>query len=893
MPGSTRQQLPAGNTARYRQLVELTTDWVWQVDASGTYTHVSPNVLEIMGYAAEEVLGRTPFDFMAPAEAERVGAVFRDAAARKAPLRGVEDTLRTRDGREVVFETHAVPLLDEDGELLGYFGTCRDVTETRRAETALRESRALLAESERVAHVGGWDWDVPAARVTFTEEWMRIHGVRQRSLPTDELMRIAHPDDRAAIAAAWDATRRRGEPYDIRHRIVRQDTGEVRWIHARGEVQRDESGRPVRVLGVAQDITETKQVEDALRQNEEVMRYIIKHDPNALAVYDKDLRYIAVSDRYLQDYGVAEEDVLGKHHYEVFPEMPQRWKDVHRRVLAGATERNDDDWFRRTDGSITYNRWECRPWYEADGSIGGMITYTEVTTERKRAEHALRQSKRILDATGKMARIGGWEHDLKANTAVWTEALHDIIEIPRDQDPPGPDEHLDYYPSPDRETLRQAYERAVADGVPFALELRVHTARGRLLWCRVRGEPVFRDGTCVAMRGVFQDITELKEKEAMLLQAQKMEAVGQLAGGVAHDFRNQLQVIQGFASILLRGNDLDEGKREKLRQVLTAAERSSRLTDQLLAFSRQETLHPRVIEVRQAVRELQTSLPRMIGEDIRLRVATGHGPTWARIDPVQFHQAMLNLCLNARDAMPAGGELRIDVRRAHLDRDESRKTGGLDPGEYVVVAVCDSGVGMDEDTRARVFDPFFTTKEVGKGTGLGLSMVHGFVSQSGGTVTCDSRSGEGSTFRMYVPAASAAATSGQTDRVAPPAPRGSGRILLVEDEQAVRKLLAVQLAEAGYEVFQVDTPRAALDALEARNAPVDLLVTDVVMPGQSGFELTEKALGLRPDMKVLYISGYAEEELARRRLTGHRTEILQKPFSRAQLLHAVAACLAR
>ena len=274
------------------------------------------------------------------------------------------------------------------------------------------------------------------------------------------------------------------------------------------------------VFAIVRDITDRKEAEAAVRESEQVMRYIIKHDPNAIAVFDRQMRYIAVSDRFLQDYNVIEDEILGKHHYEVFPEIPERWREIHRRVIQGATERNDDDWFERPDGSITYNRWECRPWYRADGSIGGMIAYTEVTTERKLAEKALKKSKALLDATGRMARVGGWELDAETSVLSWTDEIYRIHEVPFEYEL-SPKRVIRFYHPEDRQELSHSLQQALDHGEPFDLELRFTSARGRPMWVRTICRPQVENGRTVKLFGTFQDITERKTAELALRESEK------------------------------------------------------------------------------------------------------------------------------------------------------------------------------------------------------------------------------------------------------------------------------------------------------------------------------------------------------------------------------------
>jgi len=412
---------------------------------------------------------------------------------------------------------------------------------------------------------------------------------------------------------------------------------------------------------------------------------------------------------------------------------------------------------------------------------------------------------------------------------------------------------------------------------------------------RATVDPVLNEaGEVTGAVHVVSDVTEQKRIEEQLRQAQKMEAVGQLAGGMAHDFRNQLQVIKGFGLMLLRRGQVAEEGREKMEEILAAADRSACLTGQLLAFSRREMLRPEVVDPAELIGDLQKSLPQMIGEDIRLSVALGHEADCVNVDSGQFQQAIINMALNARDAMPTGGELVIGVECVDLDAEFVAAYDGALAGKYVMMSVRDTGVGMAQETRSQVFDPFFTTKEAGKGTGLGLSMVYGYVKQSNGIITCDSEPGKGTTFRLYFPVVDTPAPKAGIDEEATAGIRqGTGTILLVEDEEAVLRLMAHTLEEAGYTVLQSGHPEAALTKLAEHRGPVDVLVTDVVMPEMSGAILAEKVTELRPEIKTLYVSGHVDEELARRGLAAIRESILLKPFSPKQLLDRLAEMLPR
>ncbi|MCD6365670.1 MAG: PAS domain-containing protein [Planctomycetes bacterium] len=387
-----------------------------------------------------------------------------------------------------------------------------------------------------------------------------------------------------------------------------------------------------------------------------------------------------------------------------------------------------------------------------------------------------------------------------------------------------------------------------------------------------------------------RDVTERKRAEEKFLQAQKMEAIGILAGGVAHDFRNQLTVIRGFSEMLARRSMVTEEGRDKITEILKAVERSTNLTGQLLAFSRKEILEPQVLNLADLVGELSASLERIVGEDIRFCVSRPFDMCLANVDRNLFDQAVMNLVVNARDAMPQGGELVIETDVVAVDAEQAKHLS-VRPGDYSVVYISDTGCGMDEKTQLRAFEPFFTTKQTGEGTGLGLSMVQGFVEQSGGFIECVSEIGKGTQLSIYFPSVQAElAEEGLSDQ-AEQVPRGSETILLVEDEESLRRVLVESLKEGGYQVLEAVDCTEAISLLKRFNGPIDMLITDVVMPDMNGVQLAERIEATRPGIAVLFVSGYAQGELSRRG-AGHAEEnLLAKPFTHEKLLRRIREVL--
>jgi len=387
--------------------------------------------------------------------------------------------------------------------------------------------------------------------------------------------------------------------------------------------------------------------------------------------------------------------------------------------------------------------------------------------------------------------------------------------------------------------------------------------------------------------GVTRDITERLQAEARLMQAQKMESVGRLAGGVAHDFNNLLTVINGYSRLALGDLNAGDPLRERIEQILAAGERAAGLTQQLLAFSRKQVLKPRLLDLNRVLGGMQPMLARLLGEDVELRVELEAESATICADPHQLEQVVMNLAVNSRDAMPKGGEL--SIRTADVEWGE-RQPGAL-AGSYVLLAVSDTGEGMSEETRRHIFEPFFTTKEVGKGTGLGLSMVHGIVEQSGGYIEAESVPGRGTTFRIYLPRVDGEPEdSGKAEAVA--AMEGKETILVVEDQAEVRKYAAAALRTHGYRVIQAESVSEALEICAREHERIGLMLTDVVMPNMGGKELERQVTERWPAIKVLFMSGYSEDAILQRGGPGKGTELIQKPFSPAELAHRVGEMLA-
>jgi two-component system cell cycle sensor histidine kinase/response regulator CckA len=508
-------------------------------------------------------------------------------------------------------------------------------------------------------------------------------------------------------------------------------------------------------------------------------------------------------------------------------------------------------------------------------------------TGRKATENALRESERRFRDIVSGIDVIVWEADAELNFSFVSKRAEDILGYPVERWLAEPAFLTPYFHPDDRETVVAADRAVLANAEDYELEYRVLAADGRTVWFReiVKVEVDDR-GRPTRLRGVMVDVTAQKRDdevraglEEQLAQAQKMEAVGRLAGGIAHDFNNLLTVISGYSGLAL--DELDETDarvRTHLAEIQTASERAASLTQRLLAFSRRQVMSPKVLDLNLAIAGIEALLDRLIREDVDIVIVPGEQPLFVEADPAQFEQILINLSINARDAMPEGGTLTIATELREIDQETADETPDAHAGRFAVVSVADTGLGIDDETRPHLFEPFFTTKGLGKGTGLGLASVYGTVRQSDGFVTVETEVGHGSTFRVFLPISTNEPSDPHPAPIAAPT-RGHEAVLLVEDERSVREFTQRALELDGYQVTAASGPAEALALGE--DVPFDLLVTDVVMPHMRGGELARLLAQRRPGIKVLFMSGYPDGEA----LLDHAgpAAFLQKPFARAEL----------
>ena len=556
---------------------------------------------------------------------------------------------------------------------------------------------------------------------------------------------------------------------------------------------------------------------------------------------------------------------------------PQLWADPSGEYLTR---------LRFKDGRV-FERFVA-PQRIAGEIVGRVISYSDIS-RAMRTEQALEQHRAFLEKAQEVAHIGSWVSDLDGSGRLgWSNETHRIFGVPREAFAGTSEAFFGFVHPDDREIVKAASIAASDKGVPYDVEHRIIKGDdGSVRWVHERAD-VLRDafGCPTRMIGTVQDITGRRQLEEQLRQAQKLDAIGRLAGGIAHDLNNALTTIAGYAELAMGTLPDDHTARADVQEIRRAAERAASITRQLLAFSRKQRLEPRAFDLNETVRDVVRLLERLLGGNVRLKTSLTTEPIAIHADPGQIEQAIINLAVNGRDAMPGGGEITITTAIVSVDTPLNSRHTTIPQGRYVVLSVGDTGHGMSVETQAHIFEPFFTTKDVGKGTGLGLSTVYGMVSQSGGFIWVASEPYRGSTFRLYFPPAVV-----RPPAPAPPVvPRGTGQtILVVEDEDAVRELVASTLAKGGYHVLRAASADEAL-GMTTDAGTIDLLLTDATMPGTSGVALARILLAASPDLPVLMMSGFSEDVLDTSGLPPS-VRVLRKPFTPRELQQRIREVL--
>jgi len=929
--------------ARYRQIVETAHEGIALVDEAGVVTFLNQRLADLCGFTIAEAVGQSASRFFTPDDMD-LEEHFRRRQ------RGVSEqytgTLRRRDGVMVRTLVSASPHVDAERGYLGSLVMMTDLTELNRATEALRsiaaKVRCILWQADVTQEGDRIRWKV---RLSDEE-------AAQRFLPLE--VRPGESYGAAWHRNRVDGDRERADDYArqevLAGRRYSQEfrcwdrNGNLRWLHEDVEV---ESVRPGqwRAVGVCSDVTQRKRTEEALRASEARFRAIFDGSAIGMAVVDLSGKPIHVNQALERMLGYTSDELAAMPFSQfTHPEDVEKDHSLYQELMTGQRAAYQaEKRYLRKDGKVVWGRLTASVVLGERQDIRFALSMVEDITERKRAEvrdaafQSMGQRLNIATTPAEVARV---VLDVADELSGWDCCWLELVDRER--------EHGMVVLAID------VIDGARSDVTPAdpIIEARSYTLQvmrnGPLLLLRdpatmpepgTAGHQFFGDTNrpsasllCVPIRSGTQvvgalsiqsydfnaygseDLSTLqaladycagalertqaeaaqRDLQEQLVQAQRMEAVGRLAGGVAHDFNNMLAVINGYSELLLMGPDTPKSLLGPVEEIRKAGERAASLTRQLLAFSRKQIIQPQVLELSEVVGNIQRMLRRLIGEDIELVTASRYssaGIGYVKADPGQIEQVLLNLAVNARDAMPRGGRLTLGLSNVHLEATRGKDGEEIAAGQYVELSVTDTGCGMDADTLGRIFEPFFTTKEVGEGTGLGLATVYGILKQNGGHITVESVPGRGSTFRVYLPCLEVTQPEPEAEAVPHELPSGVETVLVVEDEAMLRTLIVDILRPQGYHVLEAEDATQALHRCREHGPEIHLLLTDVVMPGRSGQELAEEAVRLYPNLKVIFMSGHTDDAVIRYGVTTAETQFIQKPFNPTTLSRKVREVL--
>ncbi|MEX2570681.1 MAG: PAS domain S-box protein [Gemmatimonadota bacterium] len=879
-------------TAYLDQLFESAPEAIAMLDAEGRILRVNAQYTRMYGYTAKEAIGRKPADLTIPTEEVDDAREMGRRAARGEEVR-TEVVRRRKDGTRFPVALVGIPVRINRGQV-GVYAISRDLTPVRNARVAIQRKeerfRSLIENSmDLVAIVAasGWiDYVTPSVS--------RLLGHDPSALVGTSAFGLVHPDDAPAVIARFTSLIR-GECAGSFEFRLRDESEAWRTFEVRAKNMIDDPAVGGIVIN-GRDVTDERAAKKVQRR----LDAFLEATPDFVATFDPHGRALSINRAFRALLGIEDPgaDLLAQLTLEdLFPrEVMERLlhEGIPSAMRSGGW--SGETFLRGTDGAEIPTSQVVLAHRSPSGTVEFLSTLARDITAQKEAETALRRSEAhfrslidnaadiitIVDPDGKILfvspsvrRVLGYEPDEVLGSSIFSLVQPEEIPVAVDN-------------------FTNVMQKAEpGDPAEFGV---LHKDGS---WRRLESvsESLLNDPAVGGVVINSRDITDrrqaeeaLGESRQQLLQAQKMEAVGRLAGGIAHDFNNLLTAIKGFTELLLLDFEKKDPRRNFVTEIQGAATRAAGLTRQLLAFSRRQVLQPEVLDLNATVAEMEKMLERLVGED--LRMITELEPDLGRVkaDPGQVEQVVMNLVVNARDAMPTGGELRIRTANATLAEADIQRYPYVQPGEYVLLEVGDTGAGMSREIQDRIFEPFFTTKEQGKGTGLGLSTVYGIIKQSGGYIWVDSELEHGTTFRIYLPRVDAQVAERAAEREDEGSLDGSESVLLVEDEMAVRVLVRRVLERAGYQVVEAACGPEALErAADAGIGEFDLLLTDVVMPGMSGRELADQLCEQQPDLRVLYMSGYTDEAIVHHGVLDEGVAFLEKPFTPDVLLRRLRA----
>ncbi len=900
------QQALRDTENRFRAFVEQSSDMLSLLDERGTIIYQSKSIVHHLGYEPEETIGVSSFEFVHPEDLETAVAGFRLGLEDASEGEAITVRLRHKSGCWKSFEAVSSPYIHQ-GRQAGLLASFRYVGGRFEAELELRRSEERYRRLfER--NLAGVFTSQSGRLIDCNDSFAHIFGYKSREqmIAAGDFDPYYSPQQRAEYIAKLKKER---TLTNVEFRLRRRDGSEV-WVLE--NIMLEDEGHEA-ILGTLIDITERK-------RSERLQSALYSISDCVNSVVDLEQLYPALHKivgelMYANNLYIALLDESGeKLHFPYFVDENNR-PPTSRKLGKGLTEyvlrtgrplladfakirelenqseidaigRTCVDWLgvplrqgNKVFGVIALQSYNTNIQHSVHDR--DILTYVSqhisVALMRKQQQEALRASEARHRSLVESAVYGMYRSSLDGKFLDVNPALVKMLGYSSAEELMAVDMARDIYlDSEQRAAVIHAYRES---GCLESCELLWKRKDGRSIIVRLSGN-VFKSeqGETLGFEMIAEDVSERRALEEQLRQSQKMEAVGRLAGGIAHDFNNLLTVIKGYSELMLDELDSADPLRTEIDEIKKAADRAAALTRQLLAFSRQQVLAPKILDLNSVVGNMDKLLRRLLGEDIDLFTVLEPGLARVKADPGQVEQVIMNLAVNARDAMPNGGKLTIETATVELDENYIRDHASVQAGAYVMVAVTDTGTGMTDKVKSRIFEPFFTTKEIGKGTGLGLSTVYGIIKQSCGYIWVYSEVGIGSTFKVYLPAVDAPAEV-PASAPQPSVGRGSETVLLVEDEDGVRALMRQVLHKHGYNVLESRHGGEALLMCERHSGKIDLLLTDVVLEQMSGRELAERLLKVRPTMKVLYVSGYADDAIVHHGVLNAGVAFLQKPFT--------------
>lgn len=874
----------------FRKLVEALPDAIL-VHSKNRIVFVNPLCVRLLAARGpEQLLGKHISEIIQSESMPAVESRIRNCYLTGSTSPPMEHILIDCNGLPVHIEAVAIPISWNGSPALEV--VLRDISKRKKAEQSAYEWQQRLELAQKTGlRIGLWDWNVIANTVIWSDESYRQFGYTRDTFTgrVEDAVSRLHPEDRPRVEAAIQKVLDgKTNTYAEQYRVVRPD-GSTCWIDAHGVMVRNGSSH---MIGIGVDISDLKKAEQSLRDSEE--KYLLLLSSTAEAIYGLDLQGNCTfcNPACVRLLGHKDpEDLLGRNMHSVMHHTrsdgtpyPEEECEIYVAVREARASHVTDEVLWRADGTSFSAEYWSYPMYKADELVGAVVTFLDIS-DRKRAEEALRASEEKYRNLFENATYGIYRSKPDGTLLDVNPALVRVLGYNSKEELLARNLNTDIYESPAaRKAILDSYgphERL--DGV----EVNWKRKGGKIIGVRTSGGLVrSQDGSVSHYEVIVEDITERRNLEEQFRQSQKMEAVGLLAGGISHDFNNLLSVILGNAELLLETTNSGV-PRHYAEEIKKASGRAAQLTRQLLAFSRKQVLYPTLLNLNAVVSDVGKILQRLIGEDVQILTESQTGLGSVRADRGQIEQVLMNLATNARDAMPNGGKFTIRTENAELGPEDVTRYRYVKTGRYVHLSVSDTGVGMSAEVRAHVFEPFFTTKPAGRGTGLGLATVYGIVKQSGGFIWISSAPGAGATFDIYLPR-----VDQKTLTMAPSlsalegCPKGTETVFVLEDEESLRRVTCEFLTASGYNVLQAGRGDVAIDMAEQYKGSISLIISDVVLPEMSGPSVVAKLKALHPEMRALYVSGYAETPVTQT-LVAEGAVLLQKPVSRHDLLRKV------